>query len=53
MVGRDEFDRNELNRDAIEFSFLGIRGRASGRFAIIVLAGLLVVAMSIAFFSLH
>ena len=42
-----------MQNDKIEFSFFGIRGRANGRFAIVVLAGLLVVAMVIVFLALH
>jgi len=37
-----------MRDDHLEFRFFGIRGSASGRFAIVVLAGLLIVAMIVA-----
>ncbi len=42
-----------MQNDKIEFSFFGIRGRANGRFAIVVLAALLAFAMVLAYFILH
>jgi hypothetical protein len=37
------------NREELEFSFWGLRARATGRFPIIVLAFLLIPAMATAF----
>ena len=41
------------SHDEIEFSFFGLRGRANGRFAIVTLAILAVVALSFLAIYLH